>query len=127
MLRFPLVLSYCFLGLCLGAYALMHPDFISALPLTDRGEPNYNIAVPVFVLRHFPHGLIGLFMVGLFAAAMSSPDSTLNALSMQDIFKRCLKIKLTGRRELLISKLLTVFWDSDATGLFDIQLEQVAW
>jgi SSS family solute:Na+ symporter len=113
LLRFPLVLSYCFLGLCLGAYALLHPDFISALPLTDRGEPNYNVAVPVFVLRHFPHGLIGLVMVGLFAAAMSSLDSTLNALSalsMQDIVKRNLKLKLTGRQELLISKLLTVFW-----------------
>ncbi|MGD9058119.1 MAG: hypothetical protein PVF38_18375, partial [Desulfobacterales bacterium] len=50
MLRFPLVLSYCFLGLCLGAYALLHPDFVAALPLTDTGEPNYNVAVPVFVL-----------------------------------------------------------------------------
>ncbi len=115
MLRFPLVLSYCFLGLCLGAYALLHPDFVAALPLTDTGEPNYNVAVPVFVLRHFPHGLIGLVMVGLFAAAMSSLDSTLNALSalsMQDIVKRYLKLKLTGRQELLISKLLTVFWGS---------------
>jgi SSS family solute:Na+ symporter len=103
------------LGLCLGAYALLHPDFVAALPLTDTGEPNYNVAVPVFVLRHFPHGLIGLVMVGLFAAAMSSLDSTLNALSalsMQDIVKRYLKLKLTGRQELLISKLLTVFWGS---------------
>jgi hypothetical protein len=81
MLRFPLVLSYCFLGLCLSAYALMHPEFVSGLPVTEIGEPNYNLAVPVFVLKHFPHGLIGLVMVGLFAAAMSSLDSTLNALS----------------------------------------------
>jgi SSS family solute:Na+ symporter len=113
MMRFPLVLSYCFLGLCLGAYALLHPDFVSGLPVTEIGEPNYNLAVPVFVLKHFPHGLIGLVMVGLFAAAMSSLDSTLNALSalsMQDIVKRYLKIELSGRMELLISKLLTVFW-----------------
>ncbi|MGD8962102.1 MAG: hypothetical protein PVF29_01950 [Desulfobacterales bacterium] len=39
-------------------------NLISALPLTDRGEPNYSIAVLVFVLRHFPHGLIGWVMVG---------------------------------------------------------------
>ena len=113
MMRFPLVLSYCFLGLCLGAYALLHPDFVSGLPVTEIGEPNYNLAVPVFVLKHFPHGLIGLVMVGLFAAAMSSLDSTLNALSalsMQDIVKRYLKIELSGRMELVISKLLTVFW-----------------
>jgi SSS family solute:Na+ symporter len=113
MMRFPLVLSYCFLGLCLGAYALSHPDFLSGLPVTENGDTNYNLAVPVFVLNHFPHGLIGLVMVGLFAAAMSSLDSTLNALSalsMQDIVKRYLKIELSGRMELVISKLLTVFW-----------------
>ncbi len=115
MLRFPLVLSYCFLGLCLSAYALMHPDFVSGLPVTEIGEPNYNLAVPVFVLKHFPHGLIGLVMVGLFAAAMSSLDSTLNALSalsMQDIIKRYVKTELSGRMELILSKLLTVFWGS---------------
>ena len=113
IMRFPLVFSYCFLGLCLGAYALLHPDFLTALPLTGTGEPNYNVAVPIFVLKHFPHGLIGLVMVGLFAAAMSSLDSTLNALSalsMQDIVKRHINIDVSGRKELIISKLLTVFW-----------------
>ena len=115
MLRFPLVLSYCFLGLCLSAYAIMHPDFVSGLPVTETGEPNFNLAVPVFVMKHFPHGLIGLVMVGLFAAAMSSLDSTLNALSalsMQDIVKRYVKSELPGRMELILSKLLTVFWGS---------------
>jgi SSS family transporter len=113
MLRFPLVLSYCFLGLCLGAYALSHPAFIAGLPTAENGDPNYNLAVPVFVLKYFPHGVIGLVMVGLFAAAMSSLDSTLNALSalsMQDIIKRHIKKKLSERMELVISKLLTVFW-----------------
>ena len=52
-------------------------------------------------------------MVGLFAAAMSSLDSTLNALSalsMQDVVKRYLNLDLSGRKELIVSKLLTVFW-----------------
>jgi SSS family solute:Na+ symporter len=113
MLRFPLVLSYCFLGICLGAYATVHPEFLNNLPLTKSGDVNYNLAVPVFVLMHFPHGLIGLVMVGLLAAAMSSLDSTLNALSalsMQDIVKSVLKAKLSSRSELMISKLLTIFW-----------------
>ncbi len=113
MLRFPLVLSYCFLGVCLGAYATAHPDFITKLPLNASGGTNYNLTVPVFVITHFPHGLIGLVMVGLFAAAMSSLDSTLNALSalsMQDIVKKLAKKEFSARHELLISKLLTVFW-----------------
>jgi SSS family solute:Na+ symporter len=113
IMRFPLVLSYCFLGLCLGAYALLHPDFVAGLPVNEINEPNYNLAVPVFVFTYFPHGLIGLIMVGLFAAAMSSLDSTLNALSalgMQDIVKRFVKKELSSRMELALSKLLTVFW-----------------
>jgi len=113
LLRFPLVASYCFLGLCLGAYAVSHPEFFGELPPADNGSPNYNLAVPIFVLKHFPHGLIGLVMVGLLAAAMSSLDSTLNslsALSMQDIFKNFVKKELDSRVEILLSKLLTVFW-----------------
>ena len=31
MLRFPLVLTYCFLGVCIGAYMVKNPEFISAL------------------------------------------------------------------------------------------------
>jgi SSS family transporter len=113
MLRFPLVASYCFLGVCLGAYAAVHPGFVAELPPADNGSANFNLAVPIFVIKHFPHGLIGLVMVGLLAAAMSSLDSTLNALSalsMQDIIKGIVKIKLSPRTEMRLSKLLTVFW-----------------
>jgi len=113
MLRFPLVAAYCFLGLCLGAYAVSHPEFIGELPPADHGGPNFNLAVPIFVLKHFPHGLGGLVMVGLLAAAMSSLDSTLNALSalsMQDIFKGFAKKEFSRPVEILVSKLLTVFW-----------------
>ena len=113
MLRFPLVVSYCFLGVCLGAYAAVHPGFVAGLPLDETGTANYNLAVPFFVLNHFPHGLIGLVMVGLVAAAMSSLDSTLNALSalsMQDIVVGLAKREFSRRTEMLLSKMLTVFW-----------------
>ena len=113
MLRFPLVLSYCFLGVCLGAYAVAHPEFITELPLNENGNANFNLTVPIFVLKHFPHGLIGLVMVGLVAAAMSSLDSTLNALSalsLQDIVRTFVKRDFSARTELVVSKMLTVFW-----------------
>ncbi|UCH23819.1 MAG: sodium:solute symporter [Deltaproteobacteria bacterium] len=115
MLRFPLVASYCLLGICLAAYAAANPEFLKALPLNESGETNYNYAVPIFVLQHFPHGIIGLVMVGLLAAAMSSLDSTLNALSalsMEDVVKRYTPMKFSPRLELLASKMLTVFWGS---------------
>ncbi len=113
MLRFPLVLTYCFLGVCIGAFAVKFPEFISAIPVNASGTPNFNMAVPTFILKYFPHGLIGLVMVGLFAAAMSSLDSTINSLSavtMQDIIKRFFSKNMTMKKELLMSRGLTVFW-----------------
>ena len=113
LLRFPLVVSYCFLGVCLGAYAMVDPGFVAGLPLNETGTANYNLAVPIFVLNNFPHGLIGLVMVGLVAAAMSSLDSTLNALSalsMQDLVGGFVKREFSHRTEILLSKMLTVFW-----------------
>ena len=113
MLRFPLVASYCFLGVCLGAYVMIHPEFMAGLPLNPDGTTNYNLAVPVFVLNNFPHGMIGLVMVGLVAAAMSSLDSTLNALSalsMQDLVAGFANRKFSHRTEMLLSKIFTVFW-----------------
>lgn len=113
ILRFPLVLTYSLLGVAIGAYALKHPEFIASLPLTDGGTPNYNMSVPMFVGKYFSHGLIGLVMVGLFAAAMSSLDSTINSLSatsMEDIARKLFKNSMTEKKELYLSKGLTIFW-----------------
>ncbi len=122
LLRFPLVLAYCLLGIVIAAYAAQNPAFIESLPLRSEvggqgDDPDYNTAVPIFVLQHFPVGLVGLVMVGLFAAAMSSLDSTLNSLSavtMQDIVHRFWGDRLENRPkiELLISKAITLFWGS---------------
>lgn len=122
MLRFPIVILYCFLGVAIGAYAAVNPEFISSLPtrevLTDgiaQTLPNYNTSLPMLVLQRLPHGVIGLIMVALFAAAMSSLDSTLNSLSastVRDIIDRFFKGRRprSEREEILLSKGVTVFW-----------------
>lgn len=117
LLRFPLVLSYCLLGLCLAAYAAADPAFLERLPARVTAEgasvPNFNLAMPQFVFEQFPPGLVGLVMVGLFAAAMSSLDSVLNALSattMEDVVRRFRRSPLTDRAEFLAAKALTVLW-----------------
>ncbi len=117
MFRFPLVLTYCFLGLCIGAYVAKNPDFINLLPL-ENGKPNYNLSVPIFVIKYFPIGAVGLVMVGLFSAAMSSLDSTINSLSattMQDVFKSFMGKSFSEKQELWLSKLLTIFWGTVCT------------
>ena len=100
-LRFPLVLTYCLLGICIGAYVAKHPEFLGLLPKGESGNPNYNVAVPVFVIKYFPAGMVGLFMVGLFSAAMSSLDSTINSLSattMEDILKGLFRWEMKQRQ-----------------------------
>ncbi len=113
ILRFPLVLSYCFTGVAIGAYAIKHPEFIELLPLKSDGVREFNLAAPTFVLEFLPHGIIGIIMVALFAAAMSSLDSTINslsAMSVRDIYERFFSAVGNDRTKLLWSKVTTVFW-----------------
>lgn len=113
LLRFPLVLSYCLLGVAIGAYAALYPEFVDSLTLHGGGKPDWNLAVPVFVLDNFPTGMIGLVLVGILGAAMSSLDSTLNSMSavtMQDFIHRLRQTEISERGELWLSKFTTVFW-----------------
>ena len=113
ILRFPLVLLYCLIGVGIASYAELNDDFISKIPVVD-GEINYNLAVPIFLIENLPTGIVGLTLVALFSAAMSSLDSVLNSLSavtMEDFVKRNKKFKnFTKTKDLLVSRLLTFFW-----------------
>ncbi|MHC4985817.1 MAG: sodium:solute symporter family protein, partial [Planctomycetota bacterium] len=114
LFRFPLVVAYCFLGVAIGAYLIKNPGFIAHLYDEDVGGTNYNLAVPVFCLQNLPMGVKGVIIAALFAAAMSSLDSTINSLSaltVRDVIERFLaKGPLPDRTQLLWSRLTTVFW-----------------
>lgn len=126
LLRFPLVLSYCFLGLGLAAFAAQNADFITSLPLTGAGEPNFNLAFPMYVMGNFAPGFVGLVMVGLLAAAMSSIDSAINSLSaatMEDFVRP--NWHLSDRKVLQLSRLSTLLWGI-ACIAFSFQVERIA-
>ncbi len=76
LLRFPLVATYCLLGLLLAG--LLAHD--AAFAATMEGRPADEL-VPRFMLSVLPDGLRGLFLAGILAAAMSSIDSALNSLA----------------------------------------------
>ena len=64
---------------------------------------------------NLPHGIIGLVIVALFSAAMSSLDSTINSLSattIRDIYERFFVEggQLAPEKELFMSRVFTVFW-----------------
>lgn len=112
LLRFPLVLLYCLVGVGIGSYAMQTPGFIEALPLND-GQPNYNLVVPQYILQNLPIGVVGLALVALFAAAMSSLDSVINSLSastMEDFVRRFYLGNWSDEQELWISRLITLIW-----------------
>ncbi len=112
LLRFPLVFLYCFIGIGLAAYAQVNTEFIKNIPLVNN-SPNYNLALPVFLIQNLPVGVVGLTLVAMFSAAMSSIDSVINSLSattMEDFLRRFNKQKWSPKKELFISRIITLFW-----------------
>ena len=126
LLRFPLVFCYCLLGLGLAAFASAQPEFIARLPLNSAGEVNFNMVFPAYVLNYFAPGFVGLVMVGLIAAAMSSIDTALNSLSaatMEDFVKPLASPSQAA--QLPCSRLVTLCWGLFAV-LFSFQVEAIA-
>lgn len=121
LLRFPVVLVYCTMGLIIGSYAISNPDFMNAVvDITKEHFPQEyesnglkaDLMMPVFILNYLPHGMIGLLMIGILSAAMSSLSSTVNSLAavtVEDLFNKKEK-PLSSEEYLRKSKLAVVFW-----------------
>jgi SSS family solute:Na+ symporter len=128
LFRFPLVLLYCFLGLGLAIFSLQDAQLIDSLPLLESGKRNYNLVFPQFVSQNFSPGLVGLVLVGLVAAAMSSIDSALNSLAavtVEDFIKPKLKNQTSGKDLLLYGRICTIFWAIFAIA-FSFYVEDIA-
>jgi len=90
LFRFPVTVCYCLGGLILGAFAMSNTEFGSLIPV---GKPD--LMIPVFVSHYLPHGVIGIIVVALIAAGMSSYSATLNSVSavvMEDFVSRFVTI-----------------------------------
>ena len=62
------------LGTALWAFYKLHPNLLAPLDETDR-------ILPWFVAQQLPAGISGLVIAALFAAAMSSLDSSMNSIA----------------------------------------------
>ena len=83
---------------------------------TDLNDTNY--IFPYFIIKHIPVGIIGLIIAAIFAAALSSIDSTLNALStcsIVDWYQRLHQVKKSDEHYLNASRFSTLFWGILAT------------
>lgn len=82
----------------------------------DVNDTNY--IFPYFILNHVPIGIIGLIVAGIFAAALSSIDSELNALttvSIVDWYQRLKGELHTEAHYVKSSRGVTFFWGALAT------------
>lgn len=79
LLGIPVILIFLGIGLLLYVY-YQRPDLMGAAAPADVIEDTRRV-FPQFVLNHLPSGLRGLVMTGLFAAAMSTFDSAINAMA----------------------------------------------
>ncbi|MEO0895238.1 MAG: sodium:solute symporter [Bacteroidota bacterium] len=106
VMRFPLTFVYCLMGLVLGTFVMQQPDFMALIP-ADKPD----LMVPIFIKEYLPHGIIGLLMVAIFSAAMSSLSSAINSLSaatVEDFFNR--GKKLEEGKYIQYSKYASLFW-----------------
>ncbi len=104
-----------------------------------KSNPNFkvkdtNYVFLNFVMNYLPVGVIGLIIALIFSAAMSSTSGELNALATTtsvDIYRRIFDAEASERKQVFMSKALTIMWGVIAIGfamiadLFDNLIEMV--
>lgn len=102
-LTVPGAVLFFFLGTALYAYYRTAPENLNPSLSTDA-------ILPWFLARELPVGLTGLVLAAVFAAAMSSLDSSMNSMAtvlVTDFYYRFRPASSDGRR-LLLARILTV-------------------
>ena len=86
-----------------------------ANPAAKTNDTDY--VFMTFVLHQLPHGLIGLLVAAIIAAALQSKAAELNALtsaSIVDFYRHIIKREASDRHYVLASKCFTALWGSVA-------------
>jgi solute:Na+ symporter, SSS family len=92
------------IGMMLHAYYATHP--VPAMASTDE-------IFPAFIVRSLPHGIAGLVIAAIFAAAMSNLSGSLNSLASStvlDFYQPMTKRAVDDIRLLTLSRWLTAAW-----------------
>jgi len=148
LLYVPVSLVFFFVGTSLFAYYQTHPDMRAEVAETVAesqlradgvapGDPRYASAVedraasltakdlgdkvlPHFIVRKLPAGLTGLLIAAIFAAAMSSVDTSLNSsatVTLSDFYKRYCRPDASEKESMRVLHGATLFWGAIGTGV----------
>jgi SSS family transporter len=96
------------IGVMLHAYYGVHP-----LPPMSGNCPPCDEIFPLFIVRNLPHGIAGLVIAAIFAAAMSNLSGSLNSLastSVLDFYKPLTGGRADDQQLLQLSRWLTAAW-----------------
>jgi SSS family solute:Na+ symporter len=109
---------FLLLGVMLFAYYM--------LPSANFGKADR--IYPTFIVTHMPHGISGLLIAAILAAAMSNLSAALNSLSSStilDLFVR-LRPQTDEHRRMRLSRLTTIGWASVLFSLAVLSLHKSA-
>jgi len=109
LLYVPVSALLFLLGTSLFAFYAASPEL---LPDTAGGVKADEV-FPHFIVTQLPPGLTGLLVAAVFAAAMSSVDSSLNSsatLVLCDVYKRYWRPEATEKESIAVLYSATLFW-----------------
>jgi len=103
---------FTFLGTAFYVFFKRFPTDATQAMLSGDGGAKAEQILPYFVMNHLPAGIAGLVLAAVLAAAMSSLDSSLNAIStvgVVDIYRRHVAKNRDDRHYLLAARYFAVF------------------
>lgn len=109
----PISITLFFIGTALFVFYSTQPELLSP---GIEGDSVY----PYFIVSEIPVGLTGLIIAAVFAAAMSTVDSSLNSsatLILQDIYKRYFRPDATEEESMRVLYGATLLWGLVGTGM----------
>jgi solute:Na+ symporter, SSS family len=95
------------------------------VPSANFGTPDR--IYPTFIVTQMPHGISGLLIAAVLAAAMSNLSAALNSLSSSTIMDFFLRFRpqTDERKRILLSRVATFFWAMVLFGLAVLALQKV--
>ncbi len=121
----PISALFLFIGTALFSFYAANP---ALLPASLEGAFSGDKIFPYFIATEFPVGLRGLLVAAIFAAAMSSIDSSLNCVStltLLDFYKRYVNPAAHEKQTIKMLRIYTISWGilGTVTGLAMIRVQ----
>ncbi len=127
LLYIPVSALFIFIGTVLFVYYRVQPGL---LPEALNAAGAADKVFPHFIVTGLPVGVVGLLVAAIFAAAMSTVDSSINSAStiiLTDFYKRYIRPEADQRQSMRVLRISTLAWSilGTVTALLMIDVKSV--